>query len=431
MRILPDLDVYREYISQKKNVELFVSINQRYNIECNEKTVSTHHSTITGVGARFFNKDFVECISCNGISKESLKQLSERRLLASIFPGTRIVQEECGKMKGIDVEVDNQIELSISENICRETWEIYADNCIHKGELLERFMLQCQKDIYLIFTSTGIEGYSVRTVFAPGIKLMGSPSINYALHPEIIITDKEKMKRCVKISDINLPIIPENIKPKYILFSGAAACDLLFFLLMLLTEEMVITGNSYVCSGDIGKRIFSSELTIEENSERNKLIIGTVDGEGCRRMPIKIVENGVLNTLFSGFNNTLHLASTGSAYRFSHTMISQIRPSKVSVVNSNTLQSVLENYDEIIRIDSLTGLTESFSPGTSSFTAYTLATVVRRGQPLFKRSIRVNAQISAIFNEIISIADDEQYGADGSVLSGSFLIENKSFISMM
>ena len=431
MRIIPELNVYREYIYQKKNTELFVSINQKYNIECNEKTVNTHFSTTMGTGVRFFNKDFVEFISCNGISKESIQQLNNRRMLATYFPKAEIASAEFGKFQGIDIDVEKETELSISEQTVRDVWALYAENSISQGEVLEQFLLQCQRDLYLIFTSSGIEGYSTRTVFAPGIKLLGNSCVSYTLYPEIIISDKEKMKHIVRIPNMKLPIVSENIQLKYILFSGSAACDLVYFLLMLLTEDMVLSGYSFIHSEDIGKKLFSSEFTIEENSEKNKLIVGSVDGEGYKRKPVKIVENGVLNTLFSGINNSLQLLSTGSAYRFSHTVVPQIRPSKAAVENRKSLQSVLSDYGEIIRIDSLTGLAQSFSPHTSEFTAFALATVIREGKPYYKRNIRIQTQIRDIFNEIISIADDEQYGIDGSVLSGSILVENKNFISMM
>lgn len=149
------------------------------------------------------------------------------------------------------------------------------------------------------------------------------------------------------------------------------------------------------------------------------------------RRPSMIINNGKITSLFTSGIDSIGISSTGSAYRFSHTDIPQVRPSKVSLRGDESLEEIIKQHRVIVLIDNLAGHRESISLKTSRFEAYSTATIIKNGIYTARYPIKLQTTLNDIFKNIICVANDTHYGADGSIFSGSILVENNNMIGRL
>ena len=182
----------------------------------------------------------------------------------------------------------------------------------------------------------------------------------------------------------------------------------------------------------LNQKLFSDKLTLLENSDMNLIIDGTVDGEGSIREPKYIVHNGVLKSFISGCRSSDTgdvIEGTGSAYRFDHRVPPRVQPSKIATLGDKQLDWIISNYQDIAVINDLDGITESLDPLSTRFNAYADATIYANNVPIYNISLKIKTSITEILNEIVEISNDGCYGADGSIFSGSFLVNNNDLAS--
>ena len=208
------------------------------------------------------------------------------------------------------------MDITISPKECHLLWDNLSSMIHSESDSLEKLYIQYQREAYFLFSSTGIEGYSVRTIFSPGIETKSNPGCFYCISPKILPFTGTSIMKNLGFSHETLPMASSITNVKYIMFSGAAISKILYLLTALLCKDMVLSGTSAFDVSDIGKNIFSNAITLEENSLINEAIVGNVDGEGMPRIQTKIIERGVLRAFFSDFAPDSGLSGTSSAYRF-------------------------------------------------------------------------------------------------------------------
>lgn len=422
-----DFDAYREYVQAHSNADLFVCINQFYRIQCKKEEISIQHSFVSGMSTCRYSQDSMDFFACNGIAKSNLIDFKLNPIAHSILH------------KGLPAQCVNSAEhnnidasfslINITENDCRIIWNKQLEQLSDYNFTLTDLMMHIQNDVYFYFSSTGNEGYSTRTLFSPGIIIQQSPACFFSIFPSFNVNDIANLIGIVNHRAEMLPIVNDFNSLQHVLFSGTAICDLVFYFAMMLSEPIVKAGNSAISYADIGTDCFSKVLNMEENSISNKIILGTVDGEGMPRIPSMIINHGKITSLFTSGIDNLGISSTGSAYRFSHTEIPQVRPSKVSLHGNESLEEIIKQHRDIILIDNLAGHRESISLKTSRFEAYSTATIIKNGIYTARCPIKLQTTLKDIFKNIICVANDTHYGADGSIHAGSILVESNNMIA--
>lgn len=296
--LLNNLELYRQYVRSNKNVELFVAICDCYYVNCAENFVDFQHKNTKGMGLRKFNSSSTDFMCCNGISLRSLELFQKGTVPINHFPPTRIVPFQTYGLTPCNYKDLKKSGTKVSPEECHELWDSLSSMIQDKSDSLEKLYIQYQRDAYVLFSSTGVEGYSVRTIFSPGIETKSNPGCLYTILPQIIPFTGVSILQNLDFPHKILPMVSSATKTKYLMFSGAAISKVLYLLSALLCKDMVLSGNSAFDVSDIGKKIFSKAITLEENSPTNEVIIGTVDGEGMPRIRTKIIENGVLRAFF-------------------------------------------------------------------------------------------------------------------------------------
>lgn len=427
--LVNNLELYREYVQNNKNTELFVALSDCYYINCVDNFVDFQHKNTKGMGLRKFNRNSTDFMCCDGISLESLELFQKKVVPSNHFPPAKIIPFQKNNFTPCNYQDIRNMDITISPKECHLLWDNLSSMIHSESDSLEKLYIQYQREAYFLFSSTGIEGYSVRTIFSPGIETKSNPGCFYCISPKILPFTGTSIMKNLGFSHETLPMASSITNVKYIMFSGAAISKILYLLTALLCKDMVLSGTSAFDVSDIGKNIFSNAITLEENSLINEAIVGNVDGEGMPRIQTKIIERGVLRAFFSDFAPDSGLSGTSSAYRFSHIELPKVQPTKVAVVGTDTTVSILDNYDNIAKVDDLTGIIESFNPRSSGFSAYAIATIYHGHTPVARLNINIKTTLVDILNKVICISSDGQYGGNGAIYGGSFLVKNQDIIS--
>ena len=430
--LVNEMEYYRDYVLKQDSFELYLFLSQFRAAECTEDLVDFQSKETKGMSVRAFHKNHTDFAFIDGISKERLAFMLQNDKFWNKMPQAYMASNINGSNNTFCLPDNFNFDFGkireIDANFCENSWNDTEKIIENYGERLSKLHLQYQLDAYFIFNSLGVKGYSIRSTFAKGFELASNKPYFCKISPGIVqIKNSEIEKHIFGEDNAMLAIVPVK-KISYILFSETAIAKILYFLVFLLNREVVISGQSKFTFTDIGKKIFSENFTLKENSALNKTIIGTLDGEGIYRKPSFIIKDGVLNNFFSMCCLEKETKSTGSAFRFNHRTTPQVKASKVSVVGDKSLEWILENYNDIAVVNDIIGITESLNPITTEFEAYADTLYYRNGSAEGNMKLNMKTSIMNILNEIECISEGCSYGADGSIFMGSFLIKNNNIV---
>ena len=422
---------FQNYVQSKENLELYISVSLFNYAECTENKIDFQYQENIGMSVRIFHKSHTDFLYTNGISVEKLQMMLKNNHVMSQLPPTSMPLASTENINPLSKIILDQPSIlkrnEIDVDFCENAWDNAKTFLSSKNQQLLKMHIQSQQDIYFIFNSNGVNGYSKRSMSAYGFEINSNQNYLYKIFPGLKLLDNNSYSSLFKMQD-RMKDKLTNKRVDYILFSGDAMAKILYFFVFLLNRDLVISGSSIFKIDDLGKKLFSKNLNIEENSSDNKIIIGNVDGEGVQRKAKFIVENGVLNHFFNDSQVSEKIESTASAFRFTHTEPPRIQPTKVSVKGNKSLDWIIKSHNNIIVIDDLTGITESLNPITTDFTAHSKSLYYEKGYPVGYLTVNTNASILQLLNQIIYISNEAYYGADGTILASPFLIENDGFV---
>ena len=63
--LVNNLELYREYVQNNKNTELFVALSDCYYINCVDNFVDFQHKNTKGMGLRKFNRNSTDFMCCD------------------------------------------------------------------------------------------------------------------------------------------------------------------------------------------------------------------------------------------------------------------------------------------------------------------------------------------------------------------------------
>lgn len=426
--IFENLQLYRQYVLEHPASELFVSSSKCYYVECTSSFIDIQERTQEGISKRVFLKDHTDFSYVDGISINSFHNIISQAQNVISLPKTTMIPSTLLNNHVDFNKISISVECELNKEKCLQIWRDVSKYISSKGEKIHKMYIQYQRDFYLLVSKNSDIGYSERTVFSPGFQLCSSPACIYNIFPSY--KDSIEYDKFFDIShSIDVPELTDcNKKIDYILLSDAAIIKLIFFLLFTLSKDTVLSNMSIFNKADLGKKLFSECINVEENSSSNKIILGDTDGEGMPRTPRYIIKQGIMKCFFSDYSPESGFDSTGSSFRFSHFTPPRVQPSKVAIIGNSTLGLIRDKYDRIAQLYDIVGIEESFDPKTTSFEAYAIAHFYVNGRIASRFKVNIKSSIIKILNNVLCIADDGKYGADGSIFCGSFLIENNHII---
>ena len=195
---------------------------------------------------------------------------------------------------------------------------------------------------------------------------------------------------------------------------------------IVLAADMRATSGSFIANKNYNIS-FGNKLTIIENSKNNKIYNANIDREGVPRQEVKIIEKGKLCSIISDieYGTKMKISTTSSSWRNTYQQIPRVKPTSISVVAGIfSTEEIINKNNKIFVIDDLIGIASGLNSSNGDFQ------VISEGYLIINRKIlghiRVFFQNNLInlFNNIIEISKDREYGIDGSIFVPSFLIDN-------
>ncbi|MBO5559071.1 metallopeptidase TldD-related protein [Ruminococcus sp.] len=282
--------------------------------------------------------------------------------------------------------------------------------------------------IYKITNSYGVEGYGYKLLNCANLyltdkennykeysKVFGNGSYYYTvknMFPEISFdnnnTEIDKHEKCV-------------------LLSCHAVSEIVYLLLLFLNEQTPFAGRNFVTENkDSLFDIFniSPLINIIENSEKNEIIGGNVDGEGSEKKTTYIVKNGRLKNLISSYATTGKDNNTASSYRMEYKALPQCKPTKIWVANGErSCNEIIAEKETIAVVDSFHGMYESINPLTLEFSAVIRAKVYKYGKNIGFKSLKIKSNLLKILSSVTELSIDMSYIGDGSIIVPAMLCD--------
>lgn len=362
------IDRMKDYVMSQNMYELFIATSHFKYIECSKETTEFQEKESEGMSSRFFNKEKTEFRNIDGISFEKLDTMSKNSYPSYYLPASKIISPTSNN-NAVALSFDDYKNKSVEmdEAFCENIWNKVSKICKKNNEELHKFYFQYHWEHYVILNSMGVEGYSVRSLSVFGFEKGLQNSFCSKVIPQYrSLTDSEMNQLILGGNDIKKG---RYKNPSYILFTDMALTQVIFILLFLLNATSVIVGNSRFSYNDIGKRLFSEKFTLNENSVENIVIMGSTDGEGTPRKSTPIIERGILKHFISDYEHGNAVGGTGSSYRFSHRVPPMVQLSKARISGQLSTDQIYEKYDNIMIIDNIIGISESFNPITTGLRA--------------------------------------------------------------
>lgn len=316
-------------------------------------------------------------------------------------------------------------------NLVNADVDIYAvlyAFCKEKGLELKNAVVQNYVSLFKIANTYGVRGYGYKTYCEIFFDLAGAamPGVQsfYKVAPCFNINDA--MLALNRFEHSNIRKLESAPRFDRIMLSSNAAFELLFMLQFFLNSNMLKMGASYF--GDkidmlMGEQIASPLLNITENSPHNLTVGGIVDTEGTLRKPMKIIKNGCLVGILSGFSADSDI-STGSAYRADYSVVPQTMATSVYVDAGQTISAdIIKSADCIAVAESFQGLMESIDSMTLDFTAIIDMQIYRNGKNLGLHSKKIHTNILKVLNSICDISADCEYAGEGTFFLPSIVCD--------
>ena len=412
---------YQEYILNYNNKELLLYSKNDYYYEYDKKEIRVRFNEENGVGVREFNSNGVIFEAYDGFSISNLLNKKPRNRCE--LPFSNIV-DSAACSRNINFEDINKMRIGYDEELTASdfAYQIIDKEKTRKSRVC-KILYQYQQENCILINSKGVAGYYMKKLFSPSIIFEGK--LIYDIYPEF---DKEKWYNIWELNcNKSLEVHAFQSKIEYILLTPNVFGQIIYFLILGLQYNLVKLGKSKYKLDDIGKKMFSNAITMEENSNDNHSLEGNCDGVGLKRIPQKIVKDGVITDFISSMVDGID-GSGSSAYRLSYKQPPITKASKVSVLSNISKKEFQKNYVDYLEITSLFGINESYNIANAQFSSNGDGIVYKNGKPIYRVEFNFIASVEDILKEVICVLDEKKYVADGSIITGAALVENKGFV---
>jgi predicted Zn-dependent protease len=424
-----------EIVVNGNDIELYIATHNQQLIEIDDDRIEVSNKFNSGIACRKFYDTHISFSYVDGIGMPQIKRVTDMDNIL-ILPARNM---SCDEIDNI-CDSDN---IAFEFEALQRTNEISSkyrhDYCALKRALQKKgiSIVNCalQRDIQLFsyMNSNNVSGIGRKRLFASSVEIEHVNRKGYDNSYIFNLGVKEEALTALADLVSALGHVPEKnnclMKMDYIRFSNLATSKLLFFFTNMLTIDAVLSKRSFLNTFNKESIALSSNLTIIENSTLNQTITEGIDCEGTEKREIPIVQSGRINNLISGIrDSTEKCKSTGSAYRGDHRQPPYAKPTKIAVLGSKTDCEIVSEFDSIY-ISDLHGIEQSLDPLTTRFSAVANIDYCENGIiHKTNRSLQINTSILELFSNIVEISNTGVYGVDGSIFSGTILVENRGCI---
>ena len=408
---------------QKKYIELFVSINKQVCIEISSKERYIKNTLITGVCCSKLEENLFKYTCVDGINEKSLIDSLKNQC-------TGIINRKIPQTHDIIAENYECKNLSLEDIYCNiDFYDIdYFYNLKNKysssNAILEKVYIQLEQNIYLINDTFGNCGYGIQSFFSPVYEFI-EKNYNKKLLIHSIFDNTNDLKKDIKFNYPDKISSKEfNINNMPILLTGNVVGKLLYLLLFFLTSNNIKNNYTFLKTLDSSMFKFSPLLDIEENSDENKIIIGTVDGCCNKRVKKKIIENGEIKAILGYIDdkNIYYDNIESTEFRVNFRKLPVTRAQKVSVGRGKkSVSQIITEYKKILIVNDLIGIENSINPYTTEFTAIVDCNLITEGE-IKNYKQQISSSLIKILYNIIEVSADKEYSVDGSIFSPSMLV---------
>ncbi len=149
--------------------------------------------------------EFISFIGRPALVDESLFQ-DALSICVDYFPPAKIIPFQKNNFTPCNYQDIRNMDITISPKECHLLWDNLSSMIHSESDSLEKLYIQYQREAYFLFSSTGIEGYSVRTIFSPGIETKSNPGCFYCISPKILPFTGTSIMKNLGFSHETLPM---------------------------------------------------------------------------------------------------------------------------------------------------------------------------------------------------------------------------------
>lgn len=302
------------------------------------------------------------------------------------------------------------------------------------GLSLKNIYFYCGVEQFLLMNTAGVQGGGTINLHSLGFKFhlknerLDECFIINSISPKIIKIDVDKViSQAKKVANTKtITSLQKKIIDYPILLTHNAVSIILYVFLSLLTSESIFHKRSFI-SNKNDKMFFGNPLTIVENSKINEIYNANIDREGIPRREVKIIEKGKLCNIISDtkYGTKMKITSTSSAWRDSYQQMPKVKATSISIeAGIFSTEEIINRYNQIFIIDDLMGVAPGINPNTGDFQITSEGYLVNNKELLGRARVFFQSNLINLFNNIIEISKDREYGIDGSVYVPSFLINS-------
>lgn len=406
--VLNNLYLHEALIKGLSMAEVYSSVNENLIYEFTPKGEKVFQSSVVGTAVRTYDADlkagqlFIKHGTAN--INNWFEHAQVNNIPYALMP-CEAVEDDISNLPVIDYEADGCIP---------DLFYKYKPQFADKGLRLEKLTLERYILAYKLANTHGVKGSGYKLLCSPtvlvtdksGIERQYTKIFSLIPHSEAI----DKLYNSIDPVNIGNGSTLDDLKIEHLLLSSHAVSELVYLLLFFLNDQALKFGKSYITENldNLESALKISPLiSIEENSQHNKIVGGSVDGEGSKRVPNYIFKNGIFKKLLSSFASGTTKNGSASVYRFDYNTLPHTKASKIYVKGGEIpVQAIIKQHDLIATVDTLQGIFESIDRLTFNFTALLEMKVYRYGEYLGRKTIKINSNLLKVLSSITLIAKE-------------------------
>ncbi|AZR74464.1 hypothetical protein BBF96_14360 [Anoxybacter fermentans] len=426
----------KKVLKHEDCAEIYFSQKDKHCYEINDN-LKKNYSLFSdmGISARVFKKGKVGFSFRPGISEDAIfGALQDAQQNLKFAPEESYMPFPCIKPKeNFDFNFEDKID--VFNLLTEELIQKMNEELKRVGLSLKTIYFYSEIEQFLLINTAQVQGGGNVNLYSLGFNFrIKNKSIDESFFITRFFSDfrdffnvKDVIQQAIKIAEVKKSNpLQQKVIDSPILLTPNAVSVLIYVFLSLLTSESIFHKRSFI--SDLDKKIFfGNQLTIIENARNNKICNANIDREGSVRKEVKIIEKGNLCNIISDikYGSKIGVQSTSSAWRQNYQQMPIVKATSVTVESGTSLmEEIICKNSEIFIIDDLIGIAAGLNSTTGDFQVTSEGYLMSDNKIKGRARVFFQNNLISLFNNIIEITKEQEYGIDGSIYVPGFVIGN-------
>ncbi|HAJ32175.1 MAG TPA: hypothetical protein DCK79_02205 [Candidatus Atribacteria bacterium] len=426
----------KKVLKKESHAEIYFSNKETHCFEINDKQEKNYSLfSDMGIAARVFDGKRIGFSSRPGFSEDDINSaLEDARENIKFTNNNFYIPFVRKKSQCHFIPKFSSSDINPLDYLDEDLFKVIDEKAYKTGLSLKNIYFYSKIEQFLLINTVQVQGGGTANLYSLGFNFhlknekLDECFIITTISPKVAKIDvDEVISQAKKVANTKIiASLRKKIIDCPILLTHNAVSIIIYVFLSLLTSESIFHKRSFI-SNKNANISFGNQLTIVENSKINKIYNANIDREGISRREVKIIEKGELCNIISDtkYGTKMKIASTSSAWRDSYQQMPKVKATSISVeAGIFSTEEIINRYNQIFIIDDLMGIASGINPNTSDFQVTSEGYLINNKGLLGRARVFFQSNLINLFNSIIEISKDREYGIDGSVYVPSFLIDS-------